>query len=479
MSIFKAGTSPTTIYAWAGGQRVISRVYVWVGGAQHTVWDQSLDASVGPPKSAATALALPPGVTSSPPVIAVPGPAVTSSALARPPVVTATSSVHVLAPAAGAGTVSMAPAVEADAVLGVEVATAGADAIPTVNDVLLLPPAAASTAMARVPGVDFGGNAFVSAPVALATAAGVVPAVSANKTVTAPVVTATAAGTVPSPDNATPTPAAVSTGSAAVPGISKGVPAVAATAAGSGIVPVLAAGSLILPPAAAATATGIVPQVISAINASVTVPGPSTTSSALARPSFVIVDYTDDFNRANTSTLGANYDQGGTGSGIGITSNQAAFNSTTDGRNWALHKGSLFTDAHYTHCTAKASASGHDSSLFIGCNSTMTVGAYLNWFNNTLYFGRFNGTFPTLVDIVTGVSATISSGTLIEFYRKLVSGHYTYFVDIAGVNKITSADTTDAIAISSSNRRVGVGMSRASFANSNAFDDWEGKDYIL
>lgn len=483
MSIFKGGVSPTTIYAWEDGQKVISRVYVWAGGTQHTVWDQSLDASVGPPKASATALARPPGVTSSPPAVVVPGPAVTSSTLARPPVVTASSSV--LSPPALSSTAGISPIVSADAMVGIEVATAGADALATVNDVLLLPPVASAAAAGHVPGVDFGGNAFVTSPKASATAAGIVPVVSSNMAMTVPIVSASGQGIVPSPNNATPIPVASATATGIVPGISMGVPAVVATATAAGIVPAVTASSLILPPAASATATGIVPQVISSINASVTVPAAAGTTSALARPPFVIVDYTDDFNRANASTLGADWDQGNTSGGIniGITSNHSSWGngSGTDGVAWALHKGSLFTDAFYVKVTVSTADGSGDSRLLGGANTGLTVFGYLNWFSNKIFFGKSTGSYTGITDlasVTTGI--TIGAGTVIEFYRTLVSGHYTYIVTVAGVQKISFADTSDQIAISSSNRRVGFGQEHDFPGVTSGFiNDWQGKDSLL
>jgi len=460
---------------------VISRAYIWAGGSQHAVWDQSLDASVGSPKALASALARPPGVTSLPPAVVVPGPAVTSSAVARPPGVTATSTVP--ASKSAATTAGLSPVVSADAMLGIETATAGADAIPTVSDVLLLSPVAPATAGAHVPGVDFGGGAFVSPPRASATAAGIAPIVAANMAITVPVVTAIAGGIAPSPDNTTPIPRAQAAASGIVPGISMGVLAARAPAAAAGIVPVATASSLILPPAATATAAGRVPQVISSINGSVTVPAPAVTTSALARPPFTVVEYFDDFNRANNTSLGSDWTETVlSGSGLGINSNALTWQASTDGSAYAMRAGVLATDAFYVRIVASSGNSSSDSRIIAGCsNSGVTVFAYLNWFSNKMFFGRSTGSYTSISDLDSVPSGlSIGSGTVIEFYRKLVSGHYTYYVDIGGVNQITYPDTSDLIAVGSANRRVGAGLERTfGGQNSGGFGEFRAKDYIL
>jgi hypothetical protein len=301
-----------------------------------------------------------------------------------------------------------------------------------------------------------------------------VPIVAANMAITVPVVTATGSGTVPSPDNATPIPAATATGSAAAPGISKGVPAVAATATAAGIVPAVTSSSLILPPAATAAAAGIVPQVISSINATVTVPAAASTTSALASPPGVTVTVIDLFNRSNNTALGSDWTETVvSGSGLGINSNALTWQGSTDGFAYALHNTPMITDAFDITITPSSVSSSRDSRIIGGCNSGATVFAGLNWYTNALYLVKCTGSYTSTTDMTSQTSGvTVSTSTPIRFRRVLVSGHYTYYVDVNGVNKITFADTTDQVVVGASNRRVGCGLEWASFSASGGFNDF-------
>lgn len=189
----------------------------------------------------------------------------------------------------------------------------------------------------------------------------------------------------------------------------------------------------------------------------------------------------DQLTRANASNLGGSgttWVQGGSGSGIGVTSNASSWGNGggTDGDAYAIRAEDLLTNDQYIRVVVSTASSTRASRLLLQCNSGSTAHAYLNWFSNAIYFGRSTGAYPgSITDMGSATSGiSIGNGTVIEFYN----AGSVYKVDMDGVNKITVDDTGATIARSSSTRRVGFGQSRSTFANSGFILEWQGRDRL-
>jgi hypothetical protein len=173
-----------------------------------------------------------------------------------------------------------------------------------------------------------------------------------------------------------------------------------------------------------------------------------------------LITIQDTFTRANAATLGSDWTQGGTGSGIGITSNATSWGNggTSNGEAYALHNTPLATDAFYiSHTVASASVSTN-SRMIGGADSGLTSYAGVNWFSTQIFLMRANGAWPAGTDMTSGVAGlTIGSGTLMEFYRTwdVATSHWRYIVKTAGVQRINYLDMGDTVTVGPSNRRVG------------------------
>lgn len=189
--------------------------------------------------------------------------------------------------------------------------------------------------------------------------------------------------------------------------------------------------------------------------------------------SFTPVTWSDDFNRANASTLGTGWTQGGTGSGIGITTNATDWNGSTDGLAWAIRDTSANGDDQFVEAVVKLPNSTRDSRLLLHANSTLTNFATLNWFTGSLYIARSNGSYTSTVDLAsltTGVS--LSTGDTLRFWNV---GNV-FKASINGVEKLSFTDSGNTILRNSTTRRVGFGQKRSSFGNSGNLDNWTGGD---
>jgi hypothetical protein len=141
-------------------------------------------------------------------------------------------------------------------------------------------PAATATADAAVPTLMVSSS--IAAPVATATADAPIPVVSADAVIEAPAATANAIALPPMSDANIAAPAATATAAAPVPGIattgSTNISAPPATAAATAPVPTVSASVTIEAPAATASAAAPIPVV----SAGVTVTAPAATATAAA-----------------------------------------------------------------------------------------------------------------------------------------------------------------------------------------------------
>jgi hypothetical protein len=243
-----------------------------------------------------------------------------------------------------------------------------------------------------------------------------------------------------------------------------------AVAAGSGAVVAHGAGK---PASGGSGSGGVVVRPSVGIAASASGSGSSVVAATPAGLSFA-----DNFDRTNASTLGANWTQGGTGSGIGIVSNCAQWSGTSDGLAWALYNATpnaLMTDNEYTKGVVSGSVSATlTTRLVLRCNTAVTSFAYFSFDAGTVVFGRSNGSWSSTTDLVnvsTGI--TIANGAVIECWA--IGNVFT--MNVNGTQKISYTDTGNVIGKGSSNRRVAIGMRRSTFQNSAALTSWEARDW--
>lgn len=481
MGVFHRGATPTAIYAWEPEQHAISRIYVWDLSGEHLVFDEHLDAFIGAPRALASPSAVAPAAGASAPALVPPRALATAGGV----VPALSAGAALTSPSVGASNDTYPPTLSASNTIGVVVATAGGVGIPPVNDQTIAPPAAGATATVVQPILDAGGSASVLVPEGVSTATASVPSVTAASSITpTPAVTSQAAAVAPNASAGTLVlpPAPVATGAGAVPAVRGDalVTTPASGATGAGIVPALTGASSITAVKASATAAGAVPVITVPVNATVT--SPQASATAAGKVPFVVVTYSDTFDRANNTSLGSDWTEVVlSGSGLGIVGNNLDYQGSTDGTAYAMRNGVFASDALYVRITAGGANSASDTRIMLGANAGATVFAYLNWFSNAIYFGRSTGAYGTITDMASVTSGiSISAGTVIEFYRRLESGHYKYYVIIGGTQKIAFPDTSDLIAVGSDKRKVGLGLERNfPSQNSGSVADFTANDYIL
>jgi len=184
-------------------------------------------------------------------------------------------------------------------------------------------PAATATAAGLVPTVSAGST--VTSTVATATAAGLAPSVTADFTASPPAATATAAGVAPtfSNDQTIAAPAATATAEAIAPTVSvpgdQTILAPAADATATALAPTVFAESLVVAPTATATAAALAPSVaadsalvapaatatadaipptVSTVDPNATVSAPTATATATALAPTVFILYGTDLTNA-------------------------------------------------------------------------------------------------------------------------------------------------------------------------------------
>lgn len=185
----------------------------------------------------------------------------------------------------------------------------------------------------------------------------------------------------------------------------------------------------------------------------------------------------DLFTRSNSSNLGSTWSQGGTGSGIGVTSNNTSWGNGggTDGSAWAIRTEDTLTGDHYVRVVVQTASASRASRLILHAGSALTTGhAYLNWFSGAVYFGRSTSSYTSITDMASVTSGiTIAAGDVLEFWN--VGNVFHFAID--GVEKGPWTDSGNLIARDSSHRRQGFGQDRQSFANSGFIQEWRGGDY--
>ncbi|MEV6555854.1 hypothetical protein AB0M22_09070 [Nocardia sp. NPDC051756] len=406
--------------------------YVRLGTAQVThvilgeevVFDGTTPAVVTLPRATATAGAHVPDVKSGAAVVL---PTATAVCEARTPTITAGGAVAM--PSATAAAAAVAPQMSAGATIELPTAEATGSAVPPFVQVVVagevLLPRAEATATALLPSVAV--IAQVALPVATAVGEALLPTVVSGAGVTLPAPSAAAAALVPT-----------FTAGAAIT-----LPRAQASAAA--LLPVIGGGGSITLPTAAATAAALVPAV-----------------SAGAY-------FTDDFNRANNTSLGANWTE--TGGDLGIISNQLAVQGTTASRRAAIYNSQTVTPYQSVEFTVGSAPNGTAvAGAVLRCNAAMTEMVLFGVYNGGWQLGRITGINGTYTAIGSG-TVTVSSGNTA---RVQVDENNVYSVYLNGVKNGSSyRDTTWG---DSSHRYLGLYVQRVSTTNSHSLDNFVGKD---
>lgn len=102
-----------------------------------------------------------------------------------------------------------------------------------------------------------------------------------------------------------------------------------------------------------------------------------------ARPLSIV----DDFNRANSSTIGPLWNKVGTNTGI--SSNMLAFTATSDGSGGAVTIDQINNDDGYAEIVTGTMNNTSDTSLMVRCNAGGTSALSLNIFGNKIFLSKF------------------------------------------------------------------------------------------
>lgn len=223
---------------------------------------------------------------------------------------------------------------------------------------------------------------------------------------------------------------------------------------GTGTMPVPEVGAGVVIAAAPALGTGTMPA--PEISAGVTMaPGPMTGEGAMPAAEFSSgIVISDDFNRTNATTLGADYTAITTSPTL--TSNRAQAGSPGFGAQVsyaARHNTPLLTDTQQIVFVPIAAASGSDPSLGGGTFLRCTAGgdlAGVSVTNNAAYITTFiGGTWTT-----RATSGTIATPTSVRFTAD--GSLYSVYINGSATAAITWDDSGGLIGIGPSNRYVGV-----------------------
>lgn len=159
---------------------------------------------------------------------------------------------------------------------------------------------------------------------------------------------------------------------------------------------------------------------------------------------------TDDFNRADSSTLGANWTRNSTGD-LGIVSNQVKFNSGATGFLQSTYTGVSWTNDHYAEVKLITLASTKDMGCVVrgGGTSDANVTGYFFVVNDTdaavtlgssiscgIY--KLAGTSSAVLVTSSGFTQTLSANDVI---RLSVTGTSL----VASVNGVTKVSVTDSL----------------------------------
>lgn len=183
------------------------------------------------------------------------------------------------------------------------------------------------------------------------------------------------------------------------------------------------------------------------------------------------VSITDDFNRANSSTIGPLWNKFGTNSAI--ESNSYATTGTTDGSRGIVTIGTINNNDGYVECVlggADTPKTVVSSSIVGRMNSGGSSGIALNIFSNHTYVARMSGspTSPTMTDFADNTVGWASGDTArLEFEGD------NFTVKKNGTTILTGSGLVNQ---GTDYRHAGLIVRRASFNDSVSFNSFKVAD---
>lgn len=415
MPLFGHGRAPKYLRL---GETPVPQAYL----GEDVVFDGTVPATLSMPRALATAAAHPPAVVAG---VILAAPTATAVSEARVPVMTAGA--NLLPSPAEATAAALLPSISAGIAFELPAAVAGADAlVPDVQVVAsgdVLMPRADATAQALVPAVSVVAQATL--PTAAAVAEALIPTVAGGGAVTLPAISGSAAALLPS----------ISAGGAII------LPS--GQAAAAALLPTPSAGAAITLPTATATATALAPIVLTA--------------------------FVDDFNRANSTSIGSAWTENG--GDLGIASNMLAVQGTGNSRRMAVYNTPTQTPYQTVQFKVGGTPNANSGSgAVLRCNSAMTQLHLLSVASSGWSLNRItgiNGTVTTLASL----SVTISQNDVIRVECDSTSAFRVYINGVRSGGPIV--DTTWA---DSSHLYVGLFVQKTSTATSAALDDFYARD---
>ncbi|QTJ64964.1 hypothetical protein HYG77_04695 [Rhodococcus sp. ZPP] len=183
----------------------------------------------------------------------------------------------------------------------------------------------------------------------------------------------------------------------------------------------------------------------------------------------------DDFNRANSSTIGGPWVKYGTNSAI--SSNSYATSGTSDGSRGIVTSSQINTDDGYVEAVlggAIAPNGNADTSIMARVNAAGTVGLSANFYSDRVYLSKFSdvsgltaGYDSGMTDIASNTSVSFASGDTV----RLEFEGDNYVVRKNGTAVIT---TSDASVTRGPGQRYGaIRVERAPFNNSCAINSFK------
>lgn len=176
----------------------------------------------------------------------------------------------------------------------------------------------------------------------------------------------------------------------------------------------------------------------------------------------------DDFNRANSSTVGNGWTKFGH-TDSAIESNSWSTIGTNDGQRGILRDTGI-TSGHMRIEATVGGAVGinnaQDSGLILYSNSAGTQGLSANVFGNKLYISRFSGSIDGFTDISSLTSGvTVNTGDLVTF----TVWNGVAWIEVAGQRVLYAAGVHSVVP--ATNTYAGLRTKRAAFNTSHSWND--------
>lgn len=181
----------------------------------------------------------------------------------------------------------------------------------------------------------------------------------------------------------------------------------------------------------------------------------------------------DDFNRANSSTVGPLWNK--TGTNTGISSNTYAFTGSSDGSGGAVTVSQINNDDGYVEVVMGSINGTSDTSVMMRCNAAGTSGLSMNIFSGALYLSKFShasglaagNAGQGMTDIGSNTGASFAAGDTV----RLTCNGDNFIVTKNGVSQL---NVTNSTVPQGPNQRYGaIRLERNPFNNSGSINSFK------